>query len=223
MKILIAEDDMTSRRLLEVILRRQDYEVVVARDGAEAWEALCQDDAPPLAILDWMMPGMDGVQICRRLRAERAFTPTYIILLTTRDSREDIIQGLQAGANDYVTKPFDAAELHARIQVGRRVLELESALADRVSELQETIIHLKSLQGLLPICMHCHKIHDDRASWQKLEQYIEAHSDARFSHGICPDCEKTYYNIDREKMGQTKPRPNPEPPPRPEMLFQKKS
>lgn len=214
MKILIAEDDMTSRRLLEVILKRLDYDIVVTHDGTEAWEALRQADAPQVAILDWMMPGMDGVQVCRRIRQEKTGIPTYIIMLTTRDSREDIIQGLEAGANDYVTKPFDASELHARIQVGRRVLELETTLEERVRELQETIVQLKSLQGLLPICMHCHKIHDDRASWQRLEQYIEAHTDARFSHGICPECEKKYYNIDREKTGQTRPRPNPEPPPK---------
>lgn len=209
MKILIAEDDMTSRRLLELILQRWDYEVVATRDGNEAWAELQKPDAPSLAILDWMMPGMDGPQICQRVRQEKTYIPTYLILLTTRDSREDIIQGLQAGANDYVTKPFDHNELQARIQVGRRVLELESALAERVRELQDTLSQLKALQGLVPICMHCHKIRDDRESWQCMEQYIEQHSGARFSHGICPDCEKKFYNIDRAKSGQTHPRPNP--------------
>lgn len=200
---------MTSRRLLELILQRWDYEVVATRDGNEAWAELQKPDAPSLAILDWMMPGMDGPQICQRVRQEKTYIPTYLILLTTRDSREDIIQGLQAGANDYVTKPFDHNELQARIQVGRRVLELESALAERVRELQDTLSQLKALQGLVPICMHCHKIRDDRESWQCMEQYIEQHSGARFSHGICPDCEKKFYNIDRAKSGQTHPRPNP--------------
>lgn len=137
MRVLIAEDDMISRRLLEASLKKKDYEVVVTCDGVEAWDALQKEDAPQLAILDWMMPGFDGVDVCRKLRAEKKEPYTYIILLTAKGSKEDIAAGLDAGADDYVTKPFNARELHARVQVGVRMVDLQNTLADHVKRLQE--------------------------------------------------------------------------------------
>jgi DNA-binding response OmpR family regulator len=187
-KILIAEDDMVSRRLLESTLIKWDYEVVVTSDGFAAWEALQSSDPPALAILDWMMPGLDGIQVCRKVRGTPTSTPPYLILLTAKGRREDIITGLQAGANDYVTKPFDRAELQARLQVGVRIVELQQSLADRVIELEEALARVKQLQGLLPICAYCKKIRDDQNYWQQVENYISEHSEAQFSHSICPEC-----------------------------------
>jgi len=194
MRILIAEDDATSRRLLESMLKKWGYEVVVTCDGDEAWIALEAEDAPRLAVLDWMMPGMDGVELCRLIRRRHALSPPYIIFLTVKDRKEDIIAGLEAGGNDYVTKPFDGDELRARIEVGWRVIGLQSALAGKVKQLEEALAHVKILQGLLPICMHCHKIRDDRDTWQRLEEYISEHSEADFSHSICPECFAKYYS-----------------------------
>jgi sigma-B regulation protein RsbU (phosphoserine phosphatase) len=188
MRILIAEDDVVSRRLLETLLGRWGYEVVVAADGEHAWELLQGEEAPPLAILDWMMPGMGGVEICRRVREVGRPSPVYIILLTARASSEDVVQGLEAGANDYVTKPFHREELRARVQVGMRVVELQANLAARVLELEEALARVKQLQGLLPICSYCKKIRDDRNYWRQVETYISEHSEAVFSHGICPEC-----------------------------------
>jgi sigma-B regulation protein RsbU (phosphoserine phosphatase) len=188
MRILIGEDDVVSRRLLETLLGRWGYEVVVAADGERAWELLQGEEAPPLAILDWMMPGMGGVEICRRVRAAGRPSPVYIILLTARASSEDVVQGLEAGANDYVTKPFNREELRARVQVGMRVVELQATLAGRVLELEEALARVKQLQGLLPICSYCKKIRDDRNYWRQVEAYISEHSEAVFSHGICPEC-----------------------------------
>jgi len=193
MRILIAEDDATSRRLLEAVLNKWGHEVVSTRDGNEAWAALENAAPPTLAILDWMMPGIDGVEVCRRVRQRAELEPTYLILLTALGGKEDIVAGLEAGANDYVTKPFDASELRARVKVGERVVELQSALAGRVDELQEALGHVKKLQGLLPICMHCHRIRNDAESWQRIELYVEDHSDAQFSHGVCPECLEKYY------------------------------
>ena len=144
--------------------------------------------APRLAVLDWVMPGVDGAEINRRLRQRLTPTPPYVLLLTGRDGKADVVAGLQAGANDYVTKPFDREELRARIKVGRTVVELQQALADRIRELEDALSRVKQLQGLLPICCYCKKVRDDHNYWQQVEHYLAHHGDLRFSHSICPDC-----------------------------------
>jgi len=188
MRVLIAEDDRVSRRLLEARLLKDGHKVILVEDGEGAWRALQEDRAIPLAILDWNMPGLTGPEICRRVRHSKTDQPPYLILLTSRDTREDIVAGLEAGANDYVTKPFDFDELRARVQVGERVVQLQRTLANRVRELEKALANVKMLQGLLPICLYCKKIRDDQNYWQQLDKYVAEHSEARFSHGICPDC-----------------------------------
>lgn len=128
MRILVADDDPINRRLLESFLVKWDYEVVLACDGNEAWNILTQKDAPKLAILDWMMPGLDGTQVCRRIRNRSSESYVYIVLLTAKFQKADIIEGLDAGADDYLSKPFDANELRARLWTGMRVLGLEKRL-----------------------------------------------------------------------------------------------
>jgi len=188
MKVLIAEDDSISRRLLQAALVKWGYDVVVTTDGREAWKNLQAADPPTLLILDWLMPQMDGIEICREARKSEALKSAYIILLTSRGSKQDIVQGLEAGADDYVTKPFDHGELRARVQVGARVIGLQKALAERVHQLEEAMNSVKTLQGLLPICCYCKKIRDDGNYWHRVETYIAGHANVRFSHGICPDC-----------------------------------
>ena len=204
MRILIAEDDPTSRVLLERLLTKWGYEVVVTSDGAEAWEMLDGDDAPSMAILDWMMPHRDGVEICRLVRQRDEKAPHYLILLTARGGKENIITGLEAGADDYVEKPFDRDELRARVEVGARVVKLQNALAQRIAQLEEAWERIERLKGILPICMYCHKIRDKEGEWQRLERYIDAHSDAQLSHGICPDCLTEHYPeyVEDEKRGE---------------------
>src|SRR5258705_1390824 len=141
MKILIAEDEPVSRRLLEGEAARWGSQVLVATNGHEAWNVLQGPDTPSLLVLDWLMPGVDGVEICRRARRDTRLNACYILLLTSRSTKEDIVQGLEAGADDYVTKPFDNSELRARIQVGARVVNLQSALAERVRELRTALTH----------------------------------------------------------------------------------
>ena len=193
MRILIAEDDATSRMILKSILTTWGYEVVETLDGTEAWQALEEEDAPRLVILDRIMPGMNGEEICRKLRETQPLTSTYIILLTSKGEKEDVVEGLEAGANDYIRKPFDRPELRARVRVGERVLELEAALAERIRALQDALAHVKTLQGLLPICMHCHRIRNDQQTWERLEKYISEHTEAEFTHGLCPECMKKHY------------------------------
>jgi two-component system cell cycle response regulator len=141
MKVLIAEDDVVSRRLLEAMLTRWGYEVVVTRNGAEAWELLQRTDAPPIAILDWMMPEMDGVEVCRKVRQRGQEPYIYLLLLTTKGRKEDIIEGLDAGADDYLTKPFDPHELQVRLRAGKRIMTLQTELIDAREALRVQAMH----------------------------------------------------------------------------------
>jgi phosphoserine phosphatase RsbU/P len=186
--VLIAEDDRVTRRMLEAVLAEWGYESVVVSDGQAAWERLRAPDAPRFALLDWLMPGLDGPEVCRRVRALPTRQPPYLILLTVRDSRPDVVAGLQAGADDYVVKPFDHAELHARLQTGFRILRLQRELAGQLRQSEEALALVKRLHGLLPICCYCKKIREGDNYWRQVEDYIADHSDARFSHGICPGC-----------------------------------
>jgi sigma-B regulation protein RsbU (phosphoserine phosphatase) len=174
MRILIADDDRMSTMMLSRSLERWGFEVVVAHDGVAAWGHIEGSAPPALAIVDWMMPGIDGLELCRRIREAHLATPVYVILLTSRNSRQDLVAGLKAGADDYLTKPFDPDELQARIHVGQRTLDL--------------IANVKRLSGLLPICSYCKRIRSDQNYWEQVESYITEHTDAQFSHGICPTC-----------------------------------
>jgi CheY-like chemotaxis protein len=195
MKILIAEDDPVSRRILEATLVNWGYEVSVNLDGRQAWEVLQRDDAPSLAILDIMMPGMDGLEICRKVRQLPHATPPYLILLSAMSGKDQVVRGIRAGANDYLTKPFHREELRVRVGVGVQMLALQKALAERVKELEAALSQVKQLQGILPICSYCKKVRDDQNYWQQVENYISDHADVQFSHGICPDC---YERVIRE-------------------------
>jgi phosphoserine phosphatase RsbU/P len=188
MKILIADDDDVSRLALEAMLTKRGYDVASAADGIEAWEAFQEEDAPQMAILDWMMPGLDGVEVCRRVREDPRLKAVYLILLTSRESKEHLLEGLRAGANDYVTKPFDRDELQARVNVGVQVVQLRWDLVARVRELEDALARIKQLQGLLPICSYCKSIRDDQNYWHQVEAYFKAHTETNFSHGICPGC-----------------------------------
>jgi phosphoserine phosphatase RsbU/P len=199
-RILIAEDDLTTRSMLQAVLSRWGYEVHAVADGHAAWAALGGPEAPRLALLDWTMPGLDGVEVCRKVRALAPTDPPYLILLTARSQKDDIVAGLQAGANDYIAKPYDTGELQARLAVGVRMVELQATLAQRVTERDELILRLqaalaevKTLSGILPICAGCKKIRDDKGFWNQVEAYIQTHSLAKFSHGLCPDCTARLY------------------------------
>ena len=147
MKVLIAEDNKVSRHVLEATVRKWKYEVVSAHDGDQALEILEQDDAPRLVILDWMMPGLSGIEVCRKVRKKENQPYTYVILLTSRSQKEDFIEGMNAGADDYVSKPFDQKELNVRLRAGRRIVELQDELLKAKESLQVQATH-DSLTGL---------------------------------------------------------------------------
>ena len=127
-RILVAEDNLVFQWGLRSMLTQWDYDVVVVSDGEEAWRQLRDEEGPRLAILDWMMPGLDGIEVCRRVRATNRTKYTYILILTGRTDNQDLVTAMEAGADDYVTKPFRSAELRARLRAGRRILELQERL-----------------------------------------------------------------------------------------------
>jgi DNA-binding response OmpR family regulator len=204
MHILIAEDDFTSRTVLVGVLKKEGHEVTAMVNGAEAWQALQQPDAPPLAILDWMMPEMNGLEVVRRVRGLPTNRPPHLIMLTTKSEKDDIIAGLEAGANDYLAKPFHVGELRARVEVGRRMVEMQAALADKIEELRQAFDQIKTLRGIVPICAGCKQIRDDRGYWNQVEVYVRDHTEAQFSHGICPDCMKKLYPNYQQVHGSEK-------------------
>ncbi len=177
MKILVAEDDLASRTVLETLLKKYGHDVVAVENGGRAWERF-QKEYFPVIISDWLMPVMDGLALCRKVRELPHDNYSYIVLLTTLEGKTNYLEAMKAGADDFMTKPFDAEQLTARIQVAERILGLRH--------------HLNQLEGLLPICCSCKKIRDGNDNWQRLETYIEIHSEAHFTHGYCPECHEKY-------------------------------
>ncbi|MDP1822533.1 MAG: response regulator [Archangium sp.] len=192
-RVLLAEDETVTRRLLEAQMTRFGFEVLSVADGLSAWEVLQSPDAPSLVVLDWNMPGLDGPDICRRLRSSVRNSYTYMLLVTARNAKSDVVQGLQAGADDFISKPVDPDELHARLRTGERIVHLEQTLGRQVKELQAAAEHVRELQGMIPICMHCKRIRNQEQIWEKVETYIEQRSDAKFSHALCAECLEQHY------------------------------
>jgi CheY-like chemotaxis protein len=187
-EILIVDDQPSSLHLLECQLDAWGFQVVTATDGEEALQILESEAAPPVAIIDWTMPKMDGVTVCSRVRERKDLPYTYLLLLTARNKTAELTKGLDSGADDFVTKPYDADELRARVRVGQRVAALERNLQAKVAHLEDALAQVKTLKGLLPICMYCKSIRDDQLYWHRLEEYIHREVGTDFSHGICPNC-----------------------------------
>jgi DNA-binding response OmpR family regulator len=145
-------------------------------------------DPPEVAILDWNMPRLDGIELARRVRALPNKPQIYILMLTGRDERADLLAALEAGCDDYLPKPAHKEELRARIRNGLRMVDLQRTLTRRVGELEEALANVKALQRLLPICSYCKSVRTDENYWQQVESYFAEHSEVKFSHGICPHC-----------------------------------
>jgi DNA-binding response OmpR family regulator len=187
MRVLIAEDDRVTRMILERRVARWEYDCLSAEDGETAWDLIVRHQ-PSLALVDWGMPRLDGPALCRRIRLDPAHRHMYLILLTAREARADVVEGLESGADDYLIKPFDPAELGARVRAGVRILTLQEQLAERIAELQHAVTHVKQLGGLLPICRYCKRIRSDQDYWEQIDSYLAEHTDAEIAHGICPAC-----------------------------------
>jgi sigma-B regulation protein RsbU (phosphoserine phosphatase) len=189
MNILVADDHPTNRKLLCETLRAEGYAPVPAVDGAEALAIMSGPEAPLLAVIDWEMPRLDGVELCQEIRKLVHF-PVHprLILLTVRDAREDVVTGLRSGADDYVTKPYHAAELLARVRIGAQLVELQLEVVVQVRELEAALAEVTRLKEFLPLCHHCKKVRDDENYWHQLAAYIGSCTDTVFTHGVCPEC-----------------------------------
>ena len=205
-KILVVDDIKKNIQVLGSILGKQGYAVSYATTGAKALEMTAAEEFD-LILLDVMMPGMDGFEVCRRLKENQKTSKTPILFLTAKSELQDIVHGLRQGAMDYLTKPFNPEELIARVRTHMALREAQKTVELRNAELAEknnrlealleenrrALSEIKILRGILPICAHCKKVRDDEGYWTQLESYIRDHSEAEFTHGMCEDCANELY------------------------------
>jgi DNA-binding response OmpR family regulator len=190
-KILIAEDEFTTRMMVQVCLENWGYRVESVTNGNDAWAALQKPEAPHIAILDWEMPELDGVEVCRRIKEMNAINPPYILLLTSRDSKTDIVKGFDAGADDYMTKPFNDNELRARVRVAERLVRTQSSLSESVAELKAALNQVEMLENGVELCCECQKIFSPYdGEWHGLGDILQTGADPRFIANTCPGCVK---------------------------------
>ncbi len=187
-RVLVAEDDEKTRTALAFLLQRHGYAVTVVNDGQAALETLLAPDPPHIALLDWEMPRLDGLHVCRAVRSIPANRYTYIIMVTARDQAKDVLAAFATGVDDFLSKPVDGAQLLARLRCSERVVALEERYAQRIAELEKALEEVRRLKRLLPMCMYCKKIRDDGDYWHEIEAYIREQTGTDFSHGICPSC-----------------------------------
>lgn len=182
--VLVVDDDPVVAATLNALVSAVGYSVRVAGNGREAWDAL-QEAPATVVISDWYMPEMDGLELCRRIRSRAGERYVYFILITAYGGKQQYEVGMDAGADDFITKPLDMDELRARLRVAERILGLRR--------------ELQRLEGLLPICSYCKRIQDASGAWNSLEKYIMDRSDARFSHGICESCAATVFGAGTDR------------------------
>jgi phosphoserine phosphatase RsbU/P len=187
-QVLLAEDDPISGRMIEALLEKEGLNVVRCADGAAAWQVVTGQTPPSLLILDWLMPGYHGIELCWKVQTLAPTYRPYTILVSAKNDKADLVNALDAGACDFITKPFDSDELRARVCVGMRFLEIQRQLQLKIDELSRAAKDIQELRGLLPICMFCKSIRSDDDYWQRVESYFQGNSSLRFTHGICPTC-----------------------------------
>ena len=186
MRILVVEDDFDARQMLQVLLQLEGHSVVTAGNGNEGWNAFLNGKFS-VVLSDWLMPESDGLDLCRKIRKLGAAHYPYIILLTALQGKTNYLEAIHAGADDFVSKPYDPEVLTSRLLVAERIVSLQ----DRV----------KHLEGILSTCMYCKKIRDERNHWVSIESYITLRSEASFSHGVCPEC---YENIVQPELDRSR-------------------
>lgn len=197
LRILAVDDDAATRLTLSTVIADAGWSPVVVDDPEQAYHLLIGPDAPPIALIDWQMPSLSGLELCRRIRAAAPDARPYIIFVTVNSTSVDIVTGLDAGADGYMTKPIAAIELQARVRAGLRTIALQQDLRSRLHVAQASA-ESQRVPELLPMCCYCHRVRDEREQWSTLEQYVMQRDTVRFTHGFCPDCYDDYVRPDME-------------------------
>lgn len=190
--ILIVEDHPSTRRLLQDILA-QEYQVLVASNGQEALDMVRGTPSIDLVLLDIIMPGLNGYEVCQKLKENEELRDIPVIFLTIMEEDHDEARGFAVGVADYIIKPISRLRLMARVKNQLALRQKQRELEQKNLELQTALDQIKVLHGILPICSFCKQIRNDRGAWQRLEEYIQNHSEAEFSHSVCPKCMKEHY------------------------------
>lgn len=190
--VLIVDDVTDNIRVLGNMLKNRGYTVIPATSGQQAIN-IARDRKPDLILLDIQMPEMDGYHTCETIKSDPQMHDIPVIFLTARHDPEDIVRGFEIGGVDYITKPFNSTELFARVSVHIELKKIRDRQTVLIGELQNALAEVKRLSGMLPICAGCKKIRDDRGYWLQVEEYISEHSEAEFTHSMCPDCLAKYY------------------------------
>ena len=198
--ILVVDDISTNRKILERALRSAGYAVRQATSGSHAIE-LIQESAPDLILLDIGMPDLDGYAVCETIKQDETLKDIPIIFISALEATFDKVKAFDVGGVDYITKPFQLEEMLARVRTHLLIRQLQQERDAIIDELREALAEVRRLEGLIPICAGCKQIRDDRGFWNSVESYISEHSDAEFSHGVCPEClERLYPEIHREML-----------------------
>lgn len=190
--ILVVEDHPATRRLLHDILGKE-YNVIITGNGKEAMPLISENPSIDLVLLDIIMPGLNGYEVCETLKANEQTRDLPVIFLTVLEEDHDEARGFAAGVSDYIIKPISRLRLMARIKNQLALRQKQQELEEKNRTLQKALEQIKTLHGILPICSFCKQIRNDHGAWQRLEVYLQKHSDAEFSHSVCPDCMKTQY------------------------------
>ncbi len=192
MKVLVADDDAVTRTAVCAAVDALGFVSIEAANGKAAWESYGRDADIRVLIVDWIMPEVDGPELCRRIRQDDRSEYTYIIMLTVKGGKSAYLEGMRAGADDFMTKPLDREELAVRLEVAKRILALQR--------------ELNLFQRLLPICAHCKKIRDEQGVWHGLDEYLSEETDARFTHSVCPVCYKTVWQPQLDRLSKSRNR-----------------
>ena len=192
-RILAVDDEYINTQVIKLLLR-EEYDVLTALNGEEAID-MVKRYIPDLILLDVMMPDISGFEVCKIIKADELYADIPIIFLTALDTHDGQLEGLELGAIDYLTKPIKLPLLKLRVRNHMALKEQRDQLVRQKEELEAALARVKQLEGIIPICMYCKKIRDDQQSWHQLESYISNHSEARFSHGMCPHCAEEQMKI----------------------------
>ncbi|MCP4695285.1 MAG: response regulator [Gammaproteobacteria bacterium] len=194
--ILIVDDDIANLKIMAAYLRESGYDSMMAENGKDALEK-AQSGSPDLILMDVLMPGMNGFEACQHMKSSKNIKDIPVLFMTALSDIENKLKGFDAGGVDYITKPIQEREMLARIDTHLTLQSLRKSLEEKNTQLQKTLDEVSTLRGILPICASCKKIRDDKGYWNQIEAYIENHSDALFSHGLCPGCEKKFYGDEK--------------------------